>query len=127
MEEVKRLFKPEFINRIDEIMVFHQLTNDDMKQIITLLSKGLCDRCKAQMDINLSFTNSLKEHLVTKYADVKMGARPLKRAVQNVVENELATAILEGRIKRGDTVSAGVRGDKVVFNVKNNNSDKSNK
>jgi ATP-dependent Clp protease ATP-binding subunit ClpC len=119
MEEVKRLFKPEFINRIDEIMVFHQLTNDDMKQIITLLSKSLCDRCKSQMDINLTFTNSLKEHLVAKYADVKMGARPLKRAVQNVVENELATAILEGRIKRGDTVSVGVRGDKVVFNVKN--------
>jgi ATP-dependent Clp protease ATP-binding subunit ClpC len=71
------------------------------------------------MDINLTFTNSLKEHLVAKYADVKMGARPLKRAVQNVVENELATAILEGRIKRGDTVSVGVRGDKVVFNVKN--------
>jgi ATP-dependent Clp protease ATP-binding subunit ClpC len=123
MEEVKRLFKPEFINRIDEIMVFHQLTQDDMKQIITLLSKGLCERSKAQMDIDLTFTNSLKEYLVNKYSDIKMGARPLKRAVQNVVENELATAILEGRIKRGDTVSVGVRGDKVVFNVK----DKGNK
>jgi ATP-dependent Clp protease ATP-binding subunit ClpC len=75
------------------------------------------------MDINLTFTNSLKEYLVEKYADVKMGARPLKRAVQNVVENELATAVLEGKIKQGDTVSAGVRGDKVVFNVK----DKGNK
>jgi ATP-dependent Clp protease ATP-binding subunit ClpC len=79
------------------------------------------------MDINLSFTNSLKEYIVTKYSDVKMGARPLKRAVQNVVENELATAILEGKIKRGDTVSAGVRGDKIVFNVKNDNNDKGNK
>jgi ATP-dependent Clp protease ATP-binding subunit ClpC len=126
MEEVKRIFKPEFINRIDEIMVFHQLTNNDMKQVITLLSKGLCDRCKSQMDINLTFTNSLKEYLVNKYSDVKMGARPLKRAVQNVVENELATAILDGRIKRGDTVSVGVRGDKVVFNVKKDSDNNSN-
>ncbi len=119
MEEVKRLFKPEFINRIDEIMVFHPLTDKDMKQIITLLSKSLCDRCEAQMEIKLTFTNSLKEHLVKKYSDLKMGARPLKRAVQNVVEDELATAILEGRVKRGDTVQAGVKNEKVTFTVKN--------
>lgn len=119
MEEVKRLFKPEFINRIDEIMVFHPLTENDMKQIITLLSKNLCDRCKAQMDIDLTFTSSLKEYLVTKYSDAKMGARPLKRAIQNVVEDELATAVLEGRVKNGDIVHAGVKKDKVVFTVKN--------
>ena len=118
MEEVKRLFKPEFINRIDEIMVFHPLTDKDMKQIITLLSKNLCDRCMEQMEIELTFTNSLKEHLVKKYSDLKMGARPLKRAVQNVVEDELATAILEGRVKRGDTVQAGVKNEKVTFTVK---------
>ena len=118
MDEVKRLFKPEFINRIDEIMVFHPLTEQDMKQIITLLSKNLCDRCKEQMEIELSFTNTLKEYLIKKHADLKMGARPLKRAIQNVVENELATAILEGRVKRGDTVSVGVRNDKVTFTVK---------
>jgi len=118
MEEVKRLFKPEFINRIDEIMVFHQLTEQDMKQIVTLLSKNLCERCRTQMNIDLSFTNTLKEYLVKNYSELKMGARPLKRAIQNVVENELATAILEGRVKRGDAVSAGVRGDKVTFTVK---------
>lgn len=118
MEEVKRLFKPEFINRIDEIMVFHPLTEQDMKQIVTLLSKNLCERCRTQMDIDLSFTNTLKEYLVKKYSDLKMGARPLKRAIQNVVENELATAILEGRVSRGDAVTAGVRGDKVTFTVK---------
>lgn len=118
MDEVKHLFKPEFINRIDEIMVFHPLTEQDMKQIITLLSKNLCDRCKEQMEIELSFTNTLKEYLIKKHADLKMGARPLKRAIQNVVENELATAILEGRVKRGDTVSVGVRNDKVTFTVK---------
>lgn len=119
MEEVKRLFKPEFINRIDEIMVFHPLTEKDMKQIITLLSKNLCDRCRTQMDIELTFTNSLKEYLVRKYSDLKMGARPLKRAVQNVVEDELATAILEGRVKRGDIVQAGIKNEKVTFTVKN--------
>jgi ATP-dependent Clp protease ATP-binding subunit ClpC len=118
MEEVKRLFKPEFINRIDEIMVFHPLTEQDMKQIVTLLSRNLCERCRTQMDIDLSFTNTLKEYLVKKYSDLKMGARPLKRAIQNVVENELATAILEGRVQRGDTVTAGVRGEKVTFTVR---------
>lgn len=118
MEEVKRLFKPEFINRIDEIMVFHPLTEQDMKQIVALLSRNLCERCRTQMDIDLSFTNTLKEYLVKNYSDLKMGARPLKRAIQNVVENELATAILEGRVKRGDAVSAGIRGDKVTFTVK---------
>ena len=118
MEEVKRLFKPEFINRIDEIMVFHPLTEKDMKQIITLLSKNLCDRCKTQMDIDLTFTSTLKDYLVKKYSDLKMGARPLKRAIQNVVEDELTTAILEGRVKRGDVVHAGIKNDKITFTVK---------
>lgn len=118
MEEVKRMFKPEFINRIDEIMVFHPLTEKDMKQIITLLAKSLCERCKTQMDIDLTFTSSLKEYLVRKYSDLKMGARPLKRAIQNVVEDELATAILEGRVKRGDVVHAGIKNDKITFTVK---------
>lgn len=118
MEEVKRLFKPEFINRIDEIMVFHPLTEKDMKQISTLLSKNLCDRCKTQMDIDLTFTSTLKDYLVKKYSDLKMGARPLKRAIQNVVEDELATAILEGRVKRGDVVHAGIKNDKITFTVK---------
>ncbi len=119
MDEVKRLFKPEFINRIDEIMVFHALTKEDMKQIITLLSKNLCDRCREQMGIELTITNTLKEYIIKKHSDLKMGARPLKRAIQNVIENELATAILEGKVKRGDKVSAGVRNDKVTFTVKN--------
>ena len=118
MEEVKRLFKPEFINRIDEIMVFHPLTEQDMKQIVSILSKNLCDRCKEQMDIELTFTGALKEYLVKKHSDLKMGARPLKRAIQNVVENELATTILEGKIKRGDKVQAGVKNDKVTFSIK---------
>ena len=118
MEEVKRLFKPEFINRIDEIMVFHPLNKDNMKQIITLLSKNLTKRCKEQMDIELVLTPALKEYIVDKYADYKMGARPLKRAIQTVIEDALAEEILAGKIKAGDHVSAGMKDKKVVFNVK---------
>ena len=115
MEEVKRLFKPEFINRIDEIMVFHPLNKEDMKQIVTLLARNLTGRCKEQMDISLTLTSSLKEFLIEEHADLKMGARPLKRAIQTVVEDALAEEILAGRIKPGDHVSVGVRDKKVVF------------
>ena len=118
MEEVKKLFKPEFINRIDEIMVFHPLSGKEMNQIINLLSKGLATRCKEQMKIKLTVSNALKEHIVKKYADEKMGARPLKRALQSVVEDKLAEEILGGRIKQGDTVTAGIRKGEVIFEVK---------
>ena len=118
MEEVKKNFKPEFINRIDDIIVFHQLNDDNMKEIINLLSKNLMKRCENQMGIHLSLTPALKEHLVSKYSDRKMGARPLKRAIQSVVEDSLAEEILAGRVKAGDTVSAGFKGDKVTFHVK---------
>ncbi len=118
MEEVKKLFKPEFINRIDEIMVFHQLTKKDMQKIVVLLSKNLCARCKAQMDIELNVTSALKDYIVDKYTDVKMGARPLKRAIQSEVEDALAEEILAGKIKTGDKVSAGVHDKKVTFTVK---------
>ena len=118
MEEVKRLFKPEFINRIDEIMVFHPLQKEDMKQIVTLLAKNLTRRCKEQMNIDLTLTSSLKEWIVEEHSDAKMGARPLKRAIQTVVEDALAEEILAGSIKPGDHVSAGVRDKKVVFHNK---------
>ena len=118
MEEVKRLFKPEFINRIDEIMVFHQLTKEDMHKIVSLLSKNLCDRCKTQMDIELSLTSSCKDYIVEQFSDLKMGARPLKRAIQTEVEDALAEEILAGKVKAGDRVSAGVRDKKVVFTKK---------
>ena len=118
MEEVKKNFKPEFINRIDDIIVFHQLNDENMKEIINLLSRNLIRRCESQMNIHLTLTPALKEHLVTKYSDRKMGARPLKRAIQSVVEDALAEEILAGRVKSGDTVSAGFKGDKVTFQVK---------
>ncbi len=118
MEEVKKLFKPEFINRIDEIMVFQQLGSREMHDIINLLCENLSKRCREQMQIKLSVSNALKEHIVTKYADDKMGARPLKRALQNVVEDRLAEEILEGKVKTGDTVTAGYRKEQVCFEVK---------
>ena len=119
MEEVKKLFKPEFINRIDEIIVFHQLNDENMKSIVTLLADNLSKRCENQMDIKLKLSPSLKEHLVKKYADKKMGARPLKRAIQTVIEDELAEEILKGNVKKGDQVTAGYKGEKVTFTVKN--------
>ncbi len=118
MEEVKRLFKPEFLNRIDEVMVFHQLTKEGMKQIITLLSANLVKRCQEQMGIRLTITTALKEYIVEKHSDLKMGARPLKRAIQTLVEDALAEEILSGRVKAGDSVSAGFREGKVSFQVK---------
>ncbi|MCM1143435.1 MAG: ATP-dependent Clp protease ATP-binding subunit [Blautia sp.] len=117
MEEVKRIFKPEFINRIDEIMVFHPLGRGEMKQIVTMLSKNLTNRCRKQMDIDLTVTPMLKEHLVEKYMDAKMGARPMKRAIQTEIEDSLAEEILSGSVKSGDKVSATLKNEKVVFKV----------
>ena len=118
MEEVKRSFKPEFINRIDDIIVFHQLNDENMKEIVSLLASNLSKRCQAQMDIKLNLTPALKEHLVAKYADNKMGARPLKRAIQSVVEDALAEEILQKKIAPGDNVSAGYKNGKVTFTKK---------
>lgn len=119
MEEVKRSFKPEFINRIDDIIVFHQLNNENMKEIVNLLAANLYKRCENQLGIHLTITAALKEHLVEKYADNKMGARPLKRAIQSVVEDALAEEILQKKVVPGDKVSAGFKDGKVVFTVKN--------
>ena len=118
MEEVKHSFKPEFINRIDDIIVFHQLTNENMKEIVNLLASNLYKRCEEQLGIHLTITSALKEHLVTRYADNKMGARPLKRAIQSVVEDALAEEILQKKVVPGDKVSAGFKEGKVVFTVK---------
>ena len=118
MEEVKKLFKPEFINRIDEIMVFHPLNKDDMKKIVTLLSHNLVKRCREQMEIDLTIMTSVKEWLIEKHMDVKMGARPMKRAIQTEIEDVLAEEILLGNVRRGSKVSAGLKNKKIVFTVR---------
>ncbi|MBQ7678516.1 MAG: ATP-dependent Clp protease ATP-binding subunit, partial [Butyrivibrio sp.] len=115
MEEVKRLFKPEFINRIDEIMVFHPLNNREMNDIVTLLARTLAARCKKQLELDLTMTASAKKYLVEKYADPKMGARPLKRAMQSAVEDALAEELLRGQIKRGEKVTITMKDDKLIF------------
>ncbi|MBR4669143.1 MAG: ATP-dependent Clp protease ATP-binding subunit [Butyrivibrio sp.] len=115
MEEVKKLFKPEFINRIDEIMVFHTLTEKEMMDIVTLLSSNFAKRCKAQMDINLTISPAVKKFLVEKHSDAKMGARPLKRAIQSTIEDAMAEELLKGNIKAGEDVTVGLKDKKIVF------------
>ena len=117
MEEVKRLFKPEFINRIDDMIVFHALTNDDMKEIITLLSKDLVNRCEKLCDIRLTITPAVKSYIVEKYSNLKMGARPLKRAIQSEIEDLLAEEILEQKIQNGDHVKVRLQEKKITFEV----------
>ena len=118
MEEVKRIFKPEFLNRIDETIVFHALTKKDMKQIVTLLSRTLVERCEKQMDIELHIRDSVKAYIVEQAYDPKYGARPLRRMIQNKIEDELAEEILAGKIHRGDTVEVGLKKKKIVFEIK---------
>ncbi len=118
MEEVKRLFKPEFINRIDEIMVFHPLNEKEMMEIVTLLSKSLSKRCKEQLGIDLVMSQTVKQFLVKKYSDAKMGARPLKRAIQSVIEDAMAEELLKGNIKRDSKVTISLKDEKVVFTQK---------
>ncbi|MCR4651468.1 MAG: ATP-dependent Clp protease ATP-binding subunit [Lachnospiraceae bacterium] len=120
LEEVKRLFKPEFLNRIDETIVFHSLNKVDMDSIVALLSSNLIKRCKNQMNIELSITAGARKYLVDKYSNLKMGARPLKRAIQTVIEDELAEVILSHKVNPGDKVSVSIKDDKAVFKVKKN-------
>ena len=119
MDEVKQNFKPEFLNRIDDIIVFRALTEDDLRNISNLLLKELKQRVASQMEIQLKFGDAVKKLIFEKGYDKKYGARPLKRAIQTNIEDELAEAVLKGEIKRGDTVQVTVRNDKVKFVVKN--------
>lgn len=115
MEEVKRLFKPEFINRIDDIIVFRALTKENVKEISAIMLKELKTRVKKQMDISLSYGETLKTFVFDKGYDKKYGARPLKRTIQSEIEDKLAEEILAGNINAGDKVSIRVEDKKVVF------------
>ena len=119
MEEVRRIFKPEFLNRIDEIIVFHMLNKEQIKKIVTLLLKTLEKRCAEQMDICLTVTGAVKDFIVEKGSDNKYGARPLRRAIQSRIEDALANEILEGKIKRGDHVQVRLHKEEILFEVKN--------
>ncbi len=118
MEEVKRMFRPEFLNRIDEIIVFHALNKEQMKKITGILFQELADRCEKQLEIKLVVRDSIKKHIVDTSYDEKYGARPLKRAIQTQVEDALADELLAGRIKAGDTVVLTVKKGKVSFETR---------
>ena len=118
MEEVRRMFKPEFLNRIDEIIVFHSLNKTEIKQIAGLMLKTLSKRAADQMNITLEIRDSAKAQIAEAGFDHKYGARPLRRAIQNQVEDKLSEHILEGTIKRGDTVIISTKNKKIHFQVK---------
>ena len=117
MDEVKRLFKPEFLNRIDDIIVFHQLNKEHMKEIVSIMLKSVEKRAKEQMDIALSVTAQAKELLVDKGYDEKYGARPLRRTIQNLLEDKLAEAVLDGTVKVGDEVEVVPSSGALAFSV----------
>ena len=117
MEEVRRIFKPEFLNRVDEILVFHMLDKQEIRQIVNILVKKLEKRCKEQLDIELVVRSSVKDYLAENGFDSKYGARPLKRAIQNKLEDRMAEEILDGKIHRGDRVIVSVSKKVIKFSV----------
>jgi len=115
MEEVKRLFKPEFLNRIDEIMVFHPLNQEHMKEIVSIMLESIRKRTARQMNMELQVTDGAREFLVEKGYDEKYGARPLRRAIQSYLEDRLAEEILDGAVHAGDQVTVDRDGDGLKF------------
>lgn len=120
MDEVKRIFKPEFLNRIDEMIVFHMLTKENVARIVDIMMNSINKRIKEQLNITIELSDAAKSYIVDAGYDEKYGARPLKRAIQQKVEDELAEQILEGRIKSSDIVYVDKKEDseKLVFSVK---------
>ncbi len=117
MEELKRTFLPEFLNRVDEIIVFHSLNEEHMKQIVGLMLKSVANRI-AEFGLYLEFTEAAKDLLVKKGYDQMYGARPLRRVIQHMVEDQLSEEMLQGSIKEGDVITADAAGDDLAFNVK---------
>lgn len=117
MEEVKKIFRPEFLNRIDDTIVFHSLNEEHMKNIVGLMCRELTERVKKQLDIQLNVRDSAKKLIVSKGTDKKYGARPLRRALQNELEDKLAEAILDGEITAGAIVNVSASKDHIKFTL----------
>lgn len=117
MEEVKHLFKPEFLNRIDETIVFHSLEKEQIKEIVKLMMKNLSKRVEEQMRITLQPDEDVFDFITEKSFDVTYGARPIRRTIQISVEDALADAVLEGSVHMGDQVRLSVQDKKIVFHV----------
>lgn len=118
MEELKTLFRPEFLNRIDDIIVFHMLDNQHMLEIVERLTDRFIDHVKVNINVQLEVTDEVKKLVLEKGTDIKYGARPLRRALQQEIEDVLAEALLEGSITSGDRVTARVKKGKVTFQKK---------
>ena len=115
MEEVKNIFKPEFLNRIDDTIVFHTLTKENIGSIVDILLASINKRIKEQMNMTIKLDDAARNYIIDNGYDEKYGARPLKRALQSKVEDELAEKILEGSFKSGDSVLVSLKDDKLVF------------
>ncbi len=115
MEEVKRIFRPEFLNRIDETIVFRSLNKEDMKKIVTIMSSALVKRCAEQLEITLVIRDSAKEYIVEHAYEPKYGARPLRRKIREEMEDRLAEELLDGKIKKGDKVVVATKNKKIVL------------
>ena len=118
MDEVKRMFKPEFINRIDDIIVFHALGKEEIGKIVDIMMKSLNKRIYDQMKLSIELDDAARDYLVSKGYDAKYGARPLRRTIQNEIENTLAEKILDGSIKAGNRVGVTCKDGKLSFAVK---------
>ena len=118
MEEVKRLFRPEFLNRIDDIIVFHPLNMENIREIAGIMTASIAARTKEQMNITLTVDSSARDYLAEKGYDEKYGARPLRRTIQTMVEDRLAEEILAGTFKSGDTVAVKKGKDGLIFSKK---------
>jgi ATP-dependent Clp protease ATP-binding subunit ClpC len=117
LEEVKKIFKPEFINRIDEMLVFHTLTQENIQDIVRLMLHTLCKRLESQMSMTLEISDESVAYLAKSGFDKNYGARPIRRSIQTKIEDELADRVLSGDIKPGDKVLAGFDGEKITFTV----------
>ena len=115
MEEVKKIFKPEFINRIDEILVFHTLTQENIRQIVKIMLKTLNKRTVAQMNLSLEVTEEAIAHLAKSGFDKNYGARPVRRAIQTQLEDKLADELLDGTIAAGDHIKVDCKEEKITF------------
>ena len=113
MDAVKRHFRPEFLNRIDEMIVFHALTSNDLKQIVTILMDTVVKRL-GDMRLSLEISPAAMDMLVKEGSDFSMGARPLKRAIQRLIEDPISDFILQGRTPEGSTIKADVEGEHIV-------------
>ncbi|MGN0333992.1 MAG: ATP-dependent Clp protease ATP-binding subunit [Lachnospiraceae bacterium] len=118
LNEIKLIFRPEFLNRIDEVIVFHPLGKDEMKKIVSLMCRDFVKRAKEQLGIRLTIRDNVKAHIVETGTDQKYGARPLRRAVQNQLEDRMAEAVLSGEIKRDSEVVVGMSKKEIKFTPK---------